>query len=87
MVEKTQEICFDEVAEQNKWRMRYCKHCEQINDQAFYQETLFAKWYAYRKYELNQGILATYFNNTIRNRMIESIQVGEQKQKGMDIND
>ncbi|MED4476215.1 MULTISPECIES: sigma-70 family RNA polymerase sigma factor [Bacillaceae] len=40
----------------------------------FYSEGLFAMWTAYQKYEPNKGPLATYFNYTIRNRLIDLIR-------------
>jgi RNA polymerase sigma factor (sigma-70 family) len=50
--------------------------------QEFYQEGLVAMWHAYEKHEPDKGPLATYFNFTIRNRLIDLIRKQTRKQKG-----
>ncbi|WP_188455686.1 sigma-70 family RNA polymerase sigma factor [Virgibacillus oceani] len=67
---------FEEIFNQNERRIHYQIHRLNINDphKDFYQEGLCAMWNAYEKYEADKGPMATYFNYTIRNRLIDKIR-------------
>ncbi|WP_082918173.1 sigma-70 family RNA polymerase sigma factor [Oceanobacillus sp. Castelsardo] len=67
---------FEEIFKQNEKRIYYHMHKLGIRDPFgdFYSEGLYAMWTAYQKYEPNKGPLATYFNYTIRNRLIDLIR-------------
>lgn len=67
---------FEEIVAQNRNRIHYHIHRLNIYDphQEFYQEGLFAMWKAYQKYEPDRGPLATYFNYTIRHRLIDLLR-------------
>nr|WP_276245353.1 sigma-70 family RNA polymerase sigma factor [Virgibacillus profundi] len=58
---------------QNERRIYYHIHKLRIDDphQEFYQEGLYAMWNAYKTYQTDKGILSTYFNYIIRNRLID----------------
>ncbi len=73
---KALHMTFEEIVEQNERRIHYHIHKLHINDphQEFYQEGLVAMWNAYENYKPDKGPLATYFNYTIRNRMIDLIR-------------
>jgi len=66
---------FEEIFKQNEKRIYYHMHKLGIRDPLgdFYAEGLFAMWTAHQKYEPNKGPFATYFNYTIRNRLIDLI--------------
>src|SRR5690625_952622 len=72
-------MTFEEIFEQNERRIYYHMHKLQVRDpeQEFYQEGLVAMWNAYEKYEPDRGPMATFFNYTIRNRMIDLIRKKE----------
>ncbi|SFE37359.1 hypothetical protein SAMN05216238_11413 [Lentibacillus persicus] len=66
-------IAFDEVFRQNERRYQYYKrywrtelHC------GFFNERLVVIWSPYRKWQSDAGVLATYFNYVIRNRMMDA---------------
>ncbi|MFZ3577629.1 sigma-70 family RNA polymerase sigma factor [Virgibacillus sp. DJP39] len=73
-----QKVTFDEIFEQNKKRIHYHIHKLRIQDphQEFYQEALFAMWNAYTTYEPDKGVMSTYFNYTIQNRLIDMLRKG-----------
>ncbi|MFA1820340.1 sigma-70 family RNA polymerase sigma factor [Virgibacillus oceani] len=83
MTEKKR-MTFEEIFEQNERRIYYHMHKLQVRDpeQEFYQEGLIAMWNAYEKYEPDRGPMATYFNYTIRNRMIDLIRKKERDREG-----
>src|SRR5699024_7833280 len=67
---------FRDLLMRNKQRIYYQLHRLNINDthQEFYQEGLVAMWDAYRTYKADKGPFATYFNYTIRYRMIDLLR-------------
>jgi RNA polymerase sigma factor (sigma-70 family) len=67
---------FEEIFKQNEKRIYYHMHKLGIHDPFgdFYSEGLYAMWNAYQKYEPDKGPLATYFNYTIRNRLVDLIR-------------
>jgi len=69
-------IAFEEIFEQNKRRIHYQLHKLNIRDphQEFFQEGLVAMWRAYESYQPDKGLMATYFNYMIRNRMIDRLR-------------
>ncbi|GAA0615920.1 hypothetical protein GCM10009001_36160 [Virgibacillus siamensis] len=69
-------IAFEEIFEQNKRRIHYQIHKLNIQDphEEFFQEGLIAMWNAYEKYQPDKGPMATYFNFTIRNRLIDRLR-------------
>ncbi|GAB3042154.1 sigma factor [Virgibacillus ainsalahensis] len=71
-----EKMTFEEIYKQNERRIYYQIHKLNISDpqQVFYAHGLVAMWNAYEKYESDKGPLATYFNYTIRNRMIDEIR-------------
>ncbi|WP_284139579.1 MULTISPECIES: sigma-70 family RNA polymerase sigma factor [unclassified Virgibacillus] len=71
-----EKFTFEEVFKQNKNRIHYHINRLNIHDphEEYFQEGLFALWNAYEKYEPDKGPLATYFNYTIRNRLIDQIR-------------
>ncbi|WP_029270227.1 sigma-70 family RNA polymerase sigma factor [Virgibacillus alimentarius] len=73
MDKKFAELSFEEIMKQNERRVHYHIHRLNVRDphKEFYQEGLVAMWNAYEKYEPDKGPLATYFNYSIRNRMID----------------
>lgn len=75
------EGAFEEIFEQNKRRIHYYIHRLNIQDphQEYYQEGLVAMWNAYEKYDPDKGPMATYFNYTIRNRMIDLMRKQNQE--------
>ncbi|MDY0395881.1 sigma-70 family RNA polymerase sigma factor [Virgibacillus halophilus] len=71
-----QHVSFEEIYEQNKRRIYYQIHKMNISDpyHDFFQEGLCALWNAYETYNPDKGTMATYFNYTIRNRLIDKIR-------------
>lgn len=69
-------LSFEEIFRQNERRIHYQMHKLGIHDkqQEYYVEGIYAMWMAYKKYDPNKGPLATYFNYTIRNRLIDMIR-------------
>lgn len=72
-------IAFDEVFRQNERRYQYYKrYWRTESDGGFFNESLVVIWSPYRKWRSDAGVLTTYFNYVIRNRMkdaqIESIK-------------
>ncbi|RDW20761.1 sigma-70 family RNA polymerase sigma factor [Oceanobacillus chungangensis] len=67
---------FEEIFEQNERRIHYHLHKLNIRDphQEFYQEGIVAMWNAYENYQPDKGPLSTYFNFTIRHRLIDLIR-------------
>lgn len=77
------EMRFEEVFEQNEKRIHYHIHRLGIRDpnQEFYAEGLYTMWLAYQKYNPNKGPLGTYFNYTIRNRLIDMLRKETREQE------
>jgi RNA polymerase sigma factor (sigma-70 family) len=71
-----QKFTFEEIVKQNENRIHYQLQLLGIRDMEgdFYAEALIAMWRAYKKYDPNKGPMATYFNYSIRNRMIDLIR-------------
>ncbi|HLS09538.1 sigma-70 family RNA polymerase sigma factor [Lentibacillus sp.] len=69
-------LTFEEIFEQNERRIYYQIHKMHIDDphQEFFQEGLVALWNAYETYQPDKGAMATYFNYTIRNRLIDRMR-------------
>ncbi|MEC5424815.1 sigma-70 family RNA polymerase sigma factor [Virgibacillus sp. C22-A2] len=67
---------FEEIYKQNERRIHFYIHKLKINDpqQEFFQEGLCAMWNAYETYQPDKGTMATYFNYTIRNRLIDHLR-------------
>lgn len=65
-------LTFEEIYEQNKRRIHYQIHRLNIQSpyEEFFQEGLCAMWHAYEKYNPDKGPMSTYFNYTIRNRLV-----------------
>lgn len=79
-----QKIAFEDIVKQNERRVHYQIHKLNIRDphQEFFQEGLVAMWNAYEKHEPDKGPLATYFNYTIRNRLIDLLRKKTREQQG-----
>ncbi|UJL45782.1 sigma-70 family RNA polymerase sigma factor [Virgibacillus sp. NKC19-16] len=75
-------VTFEEIFKQNERRIHYQIHKLNIRDphQEFYTEGLVAMWNAYEKYQPDKGPMATYFNYTIRNRMIDLMRKQNREQ-------
>ncbi|MGY0691356.1 sigma-70 family RNA polymerase sigma factor [Virgibacillus sp. FSP13] len=73
---KDNKVTFEEIFKQNERRIHYQIHKLRIQDphREFYVEGLYAMWLAYKKYKPDQGLMSTYFNYTIRNRLIDMIR-------------
>jgi RNA polymerase sigma factor (sigma-70 family) len=73
---------FESILAQNKRRIHYQIHKLNIRDpeQEFFQEGIIAMWNAYEQYDPDKGLMATYFNYTIRNRLIDFIRQKQQYQ-------
>lgn len=69
-------INFDELVEQNERKWQYQVHKLRQDDlcQKFHHDGLFAKWYAYKKYKPHDGVLSTYFNYAIQERLINRMR-------------
>src|SRR5699024_1956722 len=67
------ELSFEEIVKQNERRVHYYIHKLNVRDphQKFYRKELVSMWNAYEKHELDNGPLATYFNYTIKNHLID----------------
>ncbi|MEN1968544.1 sigma-70 family RNA polymerase sigma factor [Lentibacillus sp. N15] len=67
---------FEDIFKQNERRIHYQIHKLNIQDphNEFYVEGLYAMWCAYKKYRPDQGVMSTYFNFTIRNRLIDMLR-------------
>lgn len=64
-----EKVTFEEIFEQNKRRINYhtCVLQLGIPQQEPCHAGLFVVWNAYKKYQPDKGLLATYFNYIIRN--------------------
>ncbi|APC49605.1 hypothetical protein BME96_16020 [Virgibacillus halodenitrificans] len=73
---------FEQIYQQNKRRIHYQIHRLNIDDphQEFFQEGLTAMWHAYEKYDPDKGPMATYFNYTIRNRLLDELRKQKREQ-------
>ncbi|MBY7142600.1 sigma-70 family RNA polymerase sigma factor [Virgibacillus sp. NKC19-3] len=78
-------VTFEEIFKQNERRIHYHIHKLNIRDthQEFYTEGLVAMWNAYEKYQPDKGPMATYFNYTIRNRMIDLMRKQNKQQENV----
>ncbi|MFC4557643.1 sigma-70 family RNA polymerase sigma factor [Virgibacillus kekensis] len=67
---------FETILEENENRIYFQIHKLHINDphQEFYQEGLEALWNAYLSYLPDKGSMTTYFNYSIRNRLIDLLR-------------
>lgn len=74
---------FEDIVNQNEKRIHYYINQLKIrdNNEDFYSEGLFALWNAYETYEPNKGPMGTYFNYTIKNRLIDQIRKEVQAQE------
>lgn len=72
-MEEEKDFVFEEIFQQNKRRIHYHIHKLHINDphREYFQEGLCALWNAYEKHEPDKRPMATYFNFTIRNRLVD----------------
>lgn len=72
----TTQYSFEDIFQQNERRIHYQIHKLNIHDphQEYFQEGLCAMWNAYETYDPDKGPLATYFNYTIRNRLIDLLR-------------
>ncbi|MFC4022323.1 sigma-70 family RNA polymerase sigma factor [Oceanobacillus longus] len=75
-MKKDNDQTFEEIFKQNERRIYYQMQRLGIKDPSreFYTEGLYAMWMAYKKYQPDKGPLATYFNYTIRNRLIDLLR-------------
>lgn len=75
-MKKNNSFTFEEIFKQNERRIHYHIHKLNIRDphQDFFQEGLVALWNAYKTHEPDKGPMATYFNFTIRNRLIDKVR-------------
>lgn len=71
-----EKFTFEEIFKQNENRIHF--HMQKLGirdpDGEFYSEGLFALWKAYKHYEPDKGPLSTYFNYTIKNRLIDLLR-------------
>ncbi|QKY70281.1 sigma-70 family RNA polymerase sigma factor [Lentibacillus sp. CBA3610] len=69
-------LSFEEIFQQNEQRIHYHMHKLGIHDGKgeYYVEGIYAMWMAYKKYDPNKGPLGTYFNYTIRYRLIDMLR-------------
>lgn len=82
-MDKHTNVTFEKIFEQNQRRIHFQIHKLRINDphQEFYQEGLCAMWNAYQTYQPDKGVMSTYFNYTIRNRLIDMLRKKTNEQK------
>ncbi|WP_067725972.1 sigma-70 family RNA polymerase sigma factor [Oceanobacillus damuensis] len=76
-------VTFEEIFEHNERRIHFYMRKLNIRDphDEFYQEGIVAMWNAYENYQPDKGTLATYFNYTIRNRMIDLMRKQNREQE------
>ncbi|MFD1039797.1 sigma-70 family RNA polymerase sigma factor [Virgibacillus byunsanensis] len=69
-------ISFEELFKQNERRIFYQIHKLRGKDpdRELYQEGLLTMWNAYETYTPDKGLLATYFNYTIRHRLVDLLR-------------
>lgn len=67
---------FEEIVKQNEGRRHYYIEKLRANDQriAFHWKGFHSIRYAYNVYQPDKGLLSTYFNIIIRDRMINLLQ-------------
>lgn len=67
------ELSFEEMVKRNERRVQYYIHKLNVRNphQRFYRKELVSMWNAYEKNEPDNGPLATYFNYTIKNHLID----------------
>ena len=82
-VNEHKKVTFEEIFKQNERRIHYYIHRMNVRDphQEFYQEGIVAMWNAYETYQADKGPLSTYFNYTIRNRMIDLMRKRTREQE------
>jgi len=82
-MENKTNLSFEEIMKQNERRVHYYIHRLKVNDthQEFYQKGLVAMWRAYETYQPDKGVLSTYFNYSIRHRLIDLIQKKAKEQR------
>lgn len=73
---------FETILAQNMRRIHYQIHKLNLQDpeQELFQEGIIAMWNAYKRYDPDKGPMATYFNYTIRNRLIDLIRQNQRYQ-------
>lgn len=66
---------FEKLLQQNHHRLKYQLYRLKLESQEdYYQEGMIALWKANKKYQLDKGPLASYFNYMIRYRLIDAIR-------------
>ncbi|WHX25650.1 sigma-70 family RNA polymerase sigma factor [Virgibacillus halodenitrificans] len=67
---------FEEIYEQNKQRIHYQIHRLNIRDphKEYFQDGLCAMWHANETYDPDKGVLSTYFNYTIRQKLLDQLR-------------
>lgn len=81
-MKEDKKFTFEEVFKQNERRIHYHIHKLGIRDphREYFVEGIYALWTAYKKFEPDKGPMSTYFNFTIRNRLIDMIRKEEREQ-------
>ena len=76
-------VTFEEIFEKNGRRVNFHIHRLRTSDaeQKSFQGSLFTMWHAYKRYQLDNGPLATYFNYFIRNSVYDLIKNQEKESK------
>lgn len=74
--QQAKEMDFEKIVEENERRIHYHIHKLGIHDpyNEFYTAGLTAMWQAYKTFQPGQGTLATYFNYTIRFRLLDLLR-------------
>ncbi|MUK87497.1 sigma-70 family RNA polymerase sigma factor [Ornithinibacillus sp. L9] len=80
-MEDEKEFSFEEIFKQNERRIHFYIHKLGLHDphREYYVEGIYAMWIAYKKYQPDKGPLSTYFNYTIRNRLIDMLRKKERE--------
>ncbi|WP_188455864.1 sigma-70 family RNA polymerase sigma factor [Virgibacillus oceani] len=78
-------LIFEVVRNQNNCRVHY--HIHKLNvkdlDQEIYQEGLVAMWNSYERCHPDNGIIATYFNYVVCNRIVDLKRKLKRTKKGI----
>jgi RNA polymerase sigma factor (sigma-70 family) len=76
-----EKLDFEAIFKQNERRIYYHMQRLGIRDEhnIFFTEGLYAMWLAYKNYQPDKGPLATYFNYSIRNRLIDMLRKNERE--------
>ena len=82
-MKEDKKFTFEDIFKQNEKRIHYHIHKLGIRDphQEYFVEGIYALWTAYKKFEPNKGPMSTYFNYTIRNRLIDMIRKEERERE------